>query len=85
MSPNWPKPYSPSTDCTWHIQAPVGHRLELIVKNFTLENYIKCYDFLDYLEIRYENDTNSSKLLTLVNSLPPILQKRARGRFSPDW
>ncbi|KAH8239867.1 hypothetical protein KR032_008825 [Drosophila birchii] len=63
-SPNWPKEYGESQSCEWIIRAPLGHRLELVVKNFTLE-----YPFdddgdcaTDWLEIR-NGDSETSPLI----------------------
>ncbi|XP_068150750.1 cubilin homolog [Drosophila tropicalis] len=50
-SPNWPRPYGSEEECIWLIRAPLGHRIELIVNNFTLEGVLdEC--LTDYLEVR---------------------------------
>ncbi|XP_030375580.1 cubilin homolog [Scaptodrosophila lebanonensis] len=50
-SPNWPKNYAASQDCIWVMTAPLGSKIELVVRNFTLETTSDlCTD--DYLEIR---------------------------------
>ncbi|XP_055841856.1 cubilin homolog [Episyrphus balteatus] len=51
QSPGWPDEYFESTDCIWVIHAPLGNKIELIPRNFSLEtSYKECRD--DYLEIR---------------------------------
>ncbi|KAH8286857.1 hypothetical protein KR018_002895 [Drosophila ironensis] len=70
-SPNWPNPYSPFLNCTWIIRAPFGHRLELIVKNFTLESpFNNCQS--DWLEIR-NGDSAQAPLIGKYcgSSIPP--------------
>ncbi|XP_017095248.2 cubilin homolog [Drosophila bipectinata] len=67
-SPNWPKPYGANTDCSWHIQAPIGHQIELIVKNFTLENMFDC--FSDWLEIRNGHGEDSPLIGKYCDSIP---------------
>ena len=37
-SPNWPKPYPPSSDCTWKIIAPIGAKIELKLKAYYLHD-----------------------------------------------
>uniref|UniRef100_A0A6P4EJQ7 Cubilin n=1 Tax=Drosophila rhopaloa TaxID=1041015 RepID=A0A6P4EJQ7_DRORH len=60
-SPNWPKAYGNSEECEWILRAPLGHRLELVVKNFTLEKGMDgCMN--DWLEIR-NGDSESSPLI----------------------
>ncbi|KAH8296515.1 hypothetical protein KR054_007352 [Drosophila jambulina] len=63
-SPNWPLQYGESQNCEWFIRAPLGHRLELVVKNFTLEDPLDddgdCRT--DWLEIR-NGDSESSPLI----------------------
>ncbi|XP_055847074.1 cubilin homolog [Episyrphus balteatus] len=51
QSPGWPDEYFESTDCIWVIHAPLGNKIELIPRNFSLETNYKefCHD---YLEIR---------------------------------
>ncbi|XP_061400318.1 cubilin homolog [Musca vetustissima] len=36
-SPNWPRMYTSNLDCVWTITAPLSHKIELRVQNFTLE------------------------------------------------
>ncbi|XP_030569623.1 cubilin homolog [Drosophila novamexicana] len=72
-SPNWPLKYGPSENCTWLIRAPLGSRIELIVKNFTLEaSSDACY--ADYLEIR-NGDQPTSPLIGRYcgDRIPPRL------------
>ncbi|XP_017081199.1 cubilin homolog [Drosophila eugracilis] len=62
-SPNWPKKYGASQKCEWIIKAPFGHRLELVVHNFTMED--TEYDGTcqsDWLEIR-NGDSETSPLI----------------------
>ncbi|XP_070071373.1 cubilin homolog [Drosophila takahashii] len=62
-SPNWPKIYGASEKCEWIIRAPFGHRLELVVHNFTLEGgYGTSNCLADWLEIR-NGDSKSSPLI----------------------
>nr|XP_036671656.1 cubilin homolog [Drosophila suzukii] len=62
-SPNWPKAYGESENCEWVIRAPLGHRLELVVHNFTLESDYDADDCKgDWLEIR-NGDSQSSPLI----------------------
>lgn len=52
-SPNWPKNYGESQMCEWILRAPFGHRIELVVHNFTLEEeYSSTGCWTDWLEIR---------------------------------
>ncbi|KAH8357601.1 hypothetical protein KR200_003594 [Drosophila serrata] len=74
-SPNWPKEYGESQNCEWIIRAPLGHRLELVVKNFTLED--SFHDDIcstDWLEIR-NGDSESSPLIGRYcgSRIPPRL------------
>ncbi|XP_055914850.1 cubilin homolog [Eupeodes corollae] len=51
QSPGWPDEYYESSDCIWVISAPLGNKIELIPRNFSLEaSFRDCSD--DYLEIR---------------------------------
>ncbi|XP_017111903.1 cubilin homolog [Drosophila elegans] len=62
-SPNWPKAYGENQKCEWILRAPLGHRLELVVQNFTLESSfadLRCTT--DWLEIR-NGDSGSSPLI----------------------
>ncbi|EDV51468.2 cubilin homolog [Drosophila erecta] len=60
-SPNWPKNYGESETCEWILRAPLGHRIELVVRNFTLENGFRGCG-MDWLEIR-NGDSESSPLI----------------------
>uniref|UniRef100_A0A0A1WR72 Cubilin n=1 Tax=Zeugodacus cucurbitae TaxID=28588 RepID=A0A0A1WR72_ZEUCU len=57
-TPSWPGNYDDSMDCTWIISAPIGHQIELVVKNFSVETTSSnCND--DYLEIRNGKSSTS--------------------------
>ncbi|KAH8379700.1 hypothetical protein KR009_006651 [Drosophila setifemur] len=72
-SPNWPKPYGSSESCEWIIRAPLGQRLELVVKNFTLEDtFDTCH--ADWLKIRNGDSANSPLIGTYCGTeIPPRL------------
>jgi len=62
-SPNWPKAYGESENCEWVIRSPLGHRLELVVHNFTLESDYDADDCKgDWLEIRWATWCITKKL-----------------------
>ncbi|KAH8322862.1 hypothetical protein KR059_009186 [Drosophila kikkawai] len=75
-SPNWPKYYGESENCEWIIRAPLGQRLELVVKNFTLEGSFSDDNDCptDWLEIR-NGDSGSSPLIGRYcgTQIPPRL------------
>lgn len=50
QSPNYPEPYPPFKDCTWIIQAPSGHQIQLKPKSFAMEGHDNCA--FDFLEVR---------------------------------
>ena len=46
-SPNYPNKYDDHSDCTWLIQVPVNHLVELNWLDFDVEQYINCtYDYV---------------------------------------
>lgn len=59
-SPNFPGDYPPDQDCTWHINAPIGNKINVTFSHFDLEaapSYSRdpgCN--FDYLEIKDENE-----------------------------
>ncbi|XP_039485939.1 cubilin homolog [Drosophila santomea] len=62
-TPNWPKNYGESQTCEWIIKAPFGHRIELVVHNFTLEaSFTSPSCWTDWLEIR-NGDSEGSPLI----------------------
>ena len=67
-SPNYPKPYGDSRDCTWIIEVPESYRVELKFHAFDLE------DGFDYVNVR-DGKTLNSKSFGLFNGnkKPPVL------------
>ncbi|XP_034122311.1 cubilin homolog [Drosophila guanche] len=86
-SPNWPRPYGASQNCEWIIRAPLGHRLELVVSNFSLE-VMGTLCTSDYLEIR-NGDSAESPLIGRYcgTQIPPRLPSFGNAlyvKFSSD-
>ncbi|XP_074652971.1 cubilin-like [Tubulanus polymorphus] len=69
VSPNYPLPYSHSTECFWNIQVARGSRIKLIFSDMDLEDSSTCK--YDHIEVR---DTNAHG----------ILLKRACGSSPPQ-
>ncbi|XP_067648024.1 cubilin homolog [Eurosta solidaginis] len=60
-TPYWPNTYDDFMNCTWIISAPIGHKIELVIRNFSLEAVSgNCNS--DYLEIR-NGDSMESPLI----------------------
>nr|VZI35148.1 unnamed protein product [Spirometra erinaceieuropaei] len=60
MSPGYPKIYPPSSECTWNIEVPDGHTVNLTFNSFEVESHENCSN--DYLEV-YDGPSTSSKML----------------------
>ena len=59
-SPNYPGNYPNYKDCSWLIEAPVGHYIYLSIYEFNLEGGSSCpFDFLDI----YDGNSSSSPLI----------------------
>uniref|UniRef100_A0A6A7FUH2 Cubilin n=1 Tax=Hirondellea gigas TaxID=1518452 RepID=A0A6A7FUH2_9CRUS len=56
-SPNSPDRYPGNSDCTWVIEAPQDHVIQLAWQMFVLESHENC--FFDYVEV-FDNSTVSS-------------------------
>ncbi|XP_050336908.1 cubilin homolog [Bactrocera neohumeralis] len=69
-TPSWPSNYDDSMDCTWVISAPLGHKIELVVQNFSVETTSEiCND--DYLEIRNGKSSTSPLIGKFCGSTIP--------------
>ncbi|KMY99076.1 cubilin homolog isoform X1 [Drosophila simulans] len=88
-SPNWPKNYGDFQTCEWILRAPFGHRIELVVHNFTLEGeYSSIGCWTDWLEIR-NGDSESSPLIgrycgTAIPSRLPSFGNVLHLKFKSD-
>ncbi|XP_002030177.2 cubilin homolog [Drosophila sechellia] len=88
-SPNWPKNYGEFQTCEWILRAPFGHRIELVVHNFTLEGgYSSTGCWTDWLEIR-NGDSESSPLIgrycgTAIPSRLPSFGNVLHLKFKSD-
>ncbi|XP_053955149.1 cubilin homolog [Anastrepha ludens] len=70
-TPSWPRPYEDSMDCEWIISAPIGHKIELSIQNFSVETTSKnCND--DYLEIRNGKSSTSPLIGKYCGSSIPV-------------
>ncbi|XP_071808298.1 bone morphogenetic protein 1 homolog [Asterias amurensis] len=59
-SPNYPDNYPKRKECTWHIFATPGHKVELIFNDFDLEQHQECaYDHV----IIYDGDSSDGHQL----------------------
>ncbi|XP_038060664.1 bone morphogenetic protein 1 homolog isoform X1 [Patiria miniata] len=59
-SPNYPDNYPKRKECTWHIVATPGHKVELVFNDFDLEHHLECaYDHV----VIYDGDSSEGHLL----------------------
>ena len=65
QSPNYPSPYPRDVECLWHIKAPEGHRVDLVVNTLDME-YSKTCTF-DYVQVLGGPDENSPQIARLCN------------------
>lgn len=66
-SPGYPNPYPRDVECLWHIKAPEGRRVDLIVEDLDME-YSKMCTF-DYVEILGGPDDKSPLISRLCNKI----------------
>ncbi|BHF77942.1 Bone morphoproteintic protein 1 [Sparganum proliferum] len=69
MSPGYPNPYPPSSECTWNIEVPDGDTVTLTFHSFELESHEDCSN--DYLAIYDGPSTSSDLLKRLCGSTTP--------------
>lgn len=64
-SPGFPNPYPRDLECLWHIKAPDGNRVDLVIETLDLE-YSKTCTF-DYVQVLGGPDEISPEIVRLCN------------------
>ena len=64
-SPNYPNPYPREVECLWHIKAPDGNRVDLMVENLDVEYSKTC--MFDYVQVFGGPDENSPSIVKLCD------------------
>ncbi|XP_034938584.1 cubilin [Chelonus insularis] len=77
QSPTDSNRYSNDEDCTWTIQAPVGHVVQLTWSSFNLEYHDRCQS--DYVKVSEIYDGEDSEIGKYCGTkMPPILTSQSR-------
>ena len=59
-TPNFPKRYSPDTDCVWQISVPTGYRIKIKFNTFRIRDVDNKKGCLDYVDLRDGNSPYST-------------------------
>uniref|UniRef100_A0A7E4ZZE0 Metalloendopeptidase n=1 Tax=Panagrellus redivivus TaxID=6233 RepID=A0A7E4ZZE0_PANRE len=70
QSPRYPEPYPANQNCVWQISVPVGYRVAIIFRYFSIESHKACsYDRLEVYE--GTNDTEDNLIARLCGHRGP--------------
>ena len=82
-SPGFPLTYPVSVKCTWIIEVPEDHRVQLTFTTFQLENCaVPSLCTCDHVQVRDGRDGNAPELRELCgDNIPATLRLQSSGRY----